>query len=190
MKIIIGLGNPEERYEGTRHNVGLQVVHRLAGEAGSDVMKIGSGRFAYASLKGSEDRVVVAPVNVLMNESGRCVQDVVTHWGVTSPSTDLLIVCDDVNLPLGRLRLRPLGSAGGHHGLQSCVDVLGTEEVARLRLGVGGGTPGRDLAAFVLSPFAPEERPIVEQMIERAAEACCVWTEAGAERAMNTYNSE
>jgi len=190
MKWIIGLGNPGPQYEGTRHNVGVDVVRRLAPSATAGWRLSENREFRFTWLNAARDTVLVQPVTMPMNDSGRCLRGLAAQWKTPPPREHLLIVCDDVNLPLGRLRLRPSGSAGGHHGLQSCADALGTDDVARLRVGVGGGEPGRDLAAFVLAPFTDEERPVVNEMIERAAEACRVWTEAGVERAMNMYNAE
>jgi PTH1 family peptidyl-tRNA hydrolase len=104
------------------------------------------------------------------------------------PRSSLLIVCDDVNLPLGTIRLRLQGSAGGHHGLQSCLEALGTEEVPRLRIGVGVEPLPADLDGFVLSRFSSAERPIAKQAVERAALACEAWVTEGMETAMNRYN--
>ena len=118
----------------------------------------------------------------MMNETGDALK------AVAIAPEELLIVCDDVNLPLGTIRLRPEGGAGGHHGLQSCLDTLGTTEVARLRLGVGMDPLPADLNTFVLSPFGSDERPLMKQMIERAVEACETWTKEGMDVAMNRYN--
>ena len=118
----------------------------------------------------------------MMNESGEALR------GVKISLQDLLIVCDDVNLPLGTLRLRPHGSAGGHHGLESCLEVLGTEQVARLRVGVGITALPQDLHDFVLSPFSSAERPLMQRMVEQAADACEIWVLEGVEVAMNRFN--
>ena len=118
----------------------------------------------------------------MMNESGEAIRDL----GV-EPS-NMLVVCDDVNLPLGALRLRAQGSAGGHNGLASCLEVLGTEQVSRLRVGVGRSPIPKDLEEFVLSPFDGNERPIATQAINRAAEACDAWIVDGVDVAMNRFN--
>ena len=118
----------------------------------------------------------------MMNESGEALRT------VEVPTQEILIVCDDVNLPLGTIRLRPQGSAGGHHGLQSCLEALGTQRVPRLRIGVGSeGLPG-NLIDFVLSPFQSAERPLVKHAIEQAGEACEMWIMEGMEMAMNRCN--
>ena len=120
----------------------------------------------------------------MMNRSGAAVardaQDVKPQ--------DCLIVCDDVNLPLGTLRMRAQGGAGGHHGLASCLESFGTEDVPRLRVGVGSASLPKDLTEFVLSPFRNEERPVVEDMVARAVEACALWVQEGIATAMNQVN--
>jgi len=119
----------------------------------------------------------------MMNEAGEVLKAMSVNLA------DLLLVCDDVNLPLGALRLRPQGSAGGHHGLESCLSVLGTEQVARLRIGVGAAQLPRDLREYVLSPVSESERPIFQQALEQAADACQTWVTEGLDMAMNRYNS-
>ncbi len=118
----------------------------------------------------------------MMNEAGEALRM------VDAAREDLLIVCDDVNLPLGTLRLRAEGGAGGHHGLVSCLEALGTEQVPRLRLGVGAPDMPRDLTGFVLSPFRSHERPLVTGMVAQALEACEAWVAEGIAAAMNRYN--
>ena len=118
----------------------------------------------------------------MMNESGEALQG-------TAASPELLIVCDDVNLPLGTLRLRPEGSAGGHHGLQSCLALLGTERVPRLRIGVGPAQLPGDLHDFVLSRFERDEHPLIAQALAQAADACECWAQDGIDAAMNRYNT-
>jgi len=122
----------------------------------------------------------------LMNASGKAMT-AAAGWGVLLHET--LIVCDDVNLPLGTLRLRPQGSDGGHHGLASCLTALGTQAVPRLRIGVGRQPMPKDLTGFVLSTFDAEERPIATTMVGTAVEACEAWVEQGIEGAMNRVNS-
>lgn len=123
-----------------------------------------------------------------MNASGEAVRAAATRWRVAPQ--DLLLVCDDVNLPLGRLRLRPKGSDGGHHGLASCLEALGAEEVPRLRVGIGVEPLPKDLTEFVLSPFRKAERSCLERALERAVEACEVWIEEGIHAAMNHANAK
>jgi len=123
----------------------------------------------------------------MMNESGKPLAEAVKKWKVRFE--DILLVCDDVNLPLGVLRLRPHGSDGGHHGLASCLEQLQSQEIPRLRVGVGIQPLPKDLTEFVLSPFHNRERPRLEQVVTRAAEACAVWATDGIQAAMNRVNT-
>jgi PTH1 family peptidyl-tRNA hydrolase len=132
--------------------------------------------------EGTETVRLLMPLT-MMNESGEALRGVEGSW------QDLLVVCDDVNLSLGTIRLRPEGSSGGHHGLQSCLDVLGTEQIPRLRIGVGVRELPRDLHDFVLSPFQSAERPLMRRAIEQAAESCETWVRDGMDVAMNRYNT-
>jgi len=187
VKIIVGLGNPGQTYRDTRHNAGCMVIQALADRRGIKILQHlvspADGRPAAVAgdypLGGGTVRLMM-PLT-MMNESGEALQGV-------AASPDLLIVCDDVNLPLGILRLRPEGSAGGHHGLQSCLDALGTERVPRLRIGVGGAPLPPDLHEFVLSRFERDEHPILAQALAQAADACECWAQEGIDAAMNRYN--
>ena len=188
MKTIVGLGNPGQTYHDTRHNAGFMVIQLLADRHHVKILNRmvspADGRPASVSgdyQEGGETVQLLMPLT-MMNESGEALRAV----QVAPP--DLLIVCDDANLPLGNLRLRPDGGSGGHHGLQSCLDVLGTEQVPRLRLGVGGRELPRDLRDFVLSPFQSSERPVMKHMIAQAADACEVWIKEGMDAAMNQHN--
>ena len=188
MKTIVGLGNPGQTYHDTRHNAGFMVIQALADRHGAQILNRMvnplDGRPAGVSGEYQEgaDTVRLLMPLTMMNESGEALRAV----DVGLP--ELLIVCDDVHLPLGSLRLRPDGGAGGHHGLQSCLEALGTEQVARLRLGVGSGELPRELRDFVLSPFHSSERPIMKQMMAQAVEACDAWVKEGMNAAMNRYN--
>ena len=159
---------------GERHHV--RIEHRTL-SAGDD-----RPAGVYGDYQDTDQVVRLLMPLTMMNESGEALRSVEVSL------QDLLIVCDDVNLPLGTLRLRPQGSAGGHHGLESCLDVLGTEEVARLRLGVGTAELPRDLHEFVLSPFSAAERPVMQRAVEQAADACEAWVREGVEVAMNRFN--
>ena len=189
MKVIAGLGNPGHTFHETRHNAGFMVIqllaqrHRVAID--HRVVHPTDGRPAgvYGDYHEGADAVRVLMPLTMMNESGEALKTV----GV-SP-TDILVVCDDVHLPLGSIRLRQQGGPGGHHGLQSCLEVLGTEQVARLRIGVGTAVLPADLREFVLSPFHSTERPTMKRSIEQAADACEVWIKEGIEVAMNRYNT-
>ncbi len=186
---IVGLGNPGHTYHATRHNVGFQTIEALARRAGVRIdqrlVNPVDGRPAAVygvAAEGDLQVWLIMPLT-MMNESG----DVFRALPATRPP--LLIVCDDVHLPLGRLRLRAHGGAGGHHGLASCLDVLGTEQVARLRIGVGTPTMPRKLHEFVISNFEAGERPVIKEGIEQAAEACRAWAREGLEAVMNRYNT-
>ncbi|MBI4343627.1 MAG: aminoacyl-tRNA hydrolase [Candidatus Omnitrophica bacterium] len=188
MKTIVGLGNPGMTYRDTRHNVGFMVVQRLAQAQrvalSESLAHPSHQRPAAVAGRYQEGGVSVrlAMPLTMMNESG----DALAALG--EPAGELLVVCDDVNLPLGALRLRAQGGAGGHHGLASCLQALGTEQVARLRIGVGVAPLPRELHDFVLSPFRPEERGIMDQALTQAVEACRAWAKDGLEQAMNRFN--
>ncbi len=189
MNIIVGLGNPGHTFHRTRHNVGFLVIEACAmrHQVRIDQRVVSLADARPASVYG-DYTVGAKPVRLLMpltmmNESGEALK------GSTVPLQDLLIVCDDVNLPLGTIRLRPQGGAGGHHGLESCCEVLGTEEVPRLRVGVGIESLPRNLEDFVLSPFQASEWPLVKRAVEQAAEACDSWITEGIDVAMNRYNT-
>lgn len=194
-KLILGLGNPGETYRDTRHNVGFQVVEELARRRGVEV-----GRVECNSLvtdlapenPGEEsggEVVWLALPQTYMNRSGYAARCLVERHGFEPAS--VLVVYDEVNLPLGRLRLRKSGSPAGHRGLESILESLRTDQVPRLRLGIAGpdGPPaGEALPEFVLAPFAAEEREAVGEMVRRAADACEAWVREGAEAAMNRFN--
>ena len=185
MKVIVGLGNPGTEHEGTRHNVGFRVVSRLADKGG---VSLGAGRGDYLSGSGriAGRAVELALPLTYMNLSGLAVRDLLDD--VDRVASDLLVVCDDVNLPLGRIRLRPSGSDGGHNGLSSIISQLGTEGFARLRLGVGAAPDSVDLADHVLAGFEEDEEPVVEEMVERAVAAIELALARGMAESMQVYN--
>ncbi len=186
MKLIAGLGNvPESRYGGTRHNVGFEVVDEVARRHGAVFGSAPADALEARWRHGGEAALLVKPLT-LMNLSGEAIGALVRYYRVAPP--DLLVVCDDVNLPLGRLRARASGSEGGHNGLRSIAQHLGTTDYARLRVGVGRGDVRRDLAGHVLARFEPDERPGIEAAITRAADAVEVWTAEGLARVMATFN--
>ena len=187
MNLIVGLGNPGQTYHGTRHNIGFMVIQLLGERRRVDVRRAVNGRGGRPvavtgdyELDGQVVRLMM-PLT-MMNESGEALRDLSGELQMP------LIVCDDVNLPVGTVRLRPQGSAGGHHGLQSCLEVLGTEQVPRLRLGVGGENLPSDLREYVLSPFGSAERPVMKHMVEQAADACETWVTKGMDVAMTQFN--
>jgi PTH1 family peptidyl-tRNA hydrolase len=187
MKLIVGLGNPGRRYRGTRHNVGWEVLARLADRAGIRVSEdegfaeVGRGTIG-------TQRVLLARPATYMNVSGEAVRDLRRRHRLRAE--DILIIVDDIDLPLGRLRLRAGGSAGGHNGLRSIIESLGTTEFPRLRVGIGRPPAGVDPAEFVLTRFTDGEAAAVHESIERAVEAVEMAVTAGVAAAMNRFNAK
>jgi peptidyl-tRNA hydrolase, PTH1 family len=183
LKIIVGLGNPGRKYAGTRHNVGFEVLdllverHRLEWESGPADALVTRWR--------SEGALLAKPLT-FMNLSGFAAGDLLRFYKVDA--ADMLIVVDDVNLELGRLRARSSGSAGGHNGLKSLIQQLGSDSFPRLRVGVGRGDARRDLADHVLARFDPEERTVVEESVGRAADATELFVREGIGPVMNRFN--
>jgi PTH1 family peptidyl-tRNA hydrolase len=183
MKAIVGLGNPGAEYVGTRHNVGFEVVDEVA-RRWNVRLKSWKSLASLAAVPG-HDALLAAP-KTFMNLSGQAVQAVAAFYHLEPAA--VLIVVDDVNLPLGRLRLRPSGSAGGHNGLKSVIEHLGIG-FPRLRIGVERGDPARDLSDRVLSRFPASERDIVDRAIKRAADAVETFVDDGFQAAMNRFNA-
>lgn len=183
MKLIVGLGNPGRKYVATRHNVGFAVLDVLAGRHGLD-WESAPAEALIARWRAAG--VLLAKPLTFMNLSGHAVGDLLRFFKIDL--SDLLVIVDDVNLELGRLRARREGSPGGHNGLKSLVAQLGTEEFARLRIGVGRGDARRDLADHVLATFAPEERPAVVEAVGRAADAAELFVANGIASVMNRFN--
>jgi PTH1 family peptidyl-tRNA hydrolase len=189
VKLIVGLGNPGGQYEKTRHNVGFNVLDVLARRRHLEFSH-GQGDSWTAKLREQwgQTVAVLAKPSTFVNLSGRAVVALKGFYKIEIP--DLLIVTDDVNLPLGRLRARVRGSEGGHNGLRSIIEQLGTNEFPRLRVGVGRGDSRRDLADHVLAGFEPDEYADIERAIERAADAAEVFVTDGIVKVMNTFNPQ
>jgi PTH1 family peptidyl-tRNA hydrolase len=185
MKAIFGLGNPGSRYRGTRHNVGFEVVDELAVKWGLPEFDSWHGRAEYVRRAGVGDGILLAKPLTFMNASGEAVGELLRYFKIDV--ADLLVVVDEVQLPLGKLRARARGSAGGHNGLKSVVQHVG-EEFARLRLGVGRGDARRDLADHVLAKFEKDETADVARMIERATDASEMFVTGGIAAVMNQFN--
>jgi PTH1 family peptidyl-tRNA hydrolase len=186
MRLIVGLGNPGKRYAETRHNLGFRVCDQLCERlATSWSGEKFSSRIAEA--RPTQGRVTLLEPQTFMNLSGQAVSAAVGFYRLEL--SEVLVICDDFNLPLGQLRLRTGGSHGGHNGLRSIVESLGAEEFPRLRLGVGP-VAGMDTVDFCLAKFPPGEEAEVEEMVTRAADAAGVWLEAGIGEAMNRFNSK
>jgi peptidyl-tRNA hydrolase, PTH1 family len=187
MKLVVGLGNPGRRYEGTRHNVGFLVVGELARKYSAGGVKTRfQGETADADLAGQ--KALLLTPSTYMNLSGASVLAARDFYKI--PQEDLLVVCDDLNLPLAKLRVRAGGSAGGQKGLQDIIHRLGSEEFARLRIGIGAPPDGWSWPDFVLSRFTKEEVPAMELAIARAIEAIVVWAGEGVQACMNRYNGK
>lgn len=184
MKVVVGLGNPGPKYAGTRHNIGFEVIDSLA--SGPGVMGF-RDRFesVIAEWKEGEETVLAVKPQTFMNLSGRAVRAILDFYKV--PVERLLVVCDDFNLPLGKLRVRSKGSHGGQNGLRNIQEQLGTDAYARLRIGVGQPAVG-DAVDFVLSKFKPGERGAVLDATSLAAQAVLVWVRSGTEACMNRFN--
>ncbi len=186
MKVVVGLGNPGSKYSGTRHNIGFELVDYLSRAPGAGAFR-SKFESRIADLGESGGQLLLVKPETFMNLSGRAVRQIVDFYKVAL--TDLLIVCDDIALPLGKIRLKSKGSHGGQNGLRNIEAQLGTNEYHRLRLGVGG--PGeRDAADYVLSRFGSGERSAVENTITEAALTVMVWATDGVETAMNRFNGE
>ena len=185
MKLVVGLGNPGSLYTGTRHNVGFDVIAELAQrwQGGKPQLKFQAE--IREAIFPSGKVLLVAPMTY-MNRSGESVQQIVRFYQVASE--DVAVVCDDMNLPLGRLRWRAGGSSGGQKGLADILQRLGTEKVPRLRLGVGRPPGTMDSAAFVLARFRAEDRGEAELMVKLAADSMECWISEGLAVAMNRFN--
>ncbi len=185
MKLVVGLGNPGRKDQGTRHNLGWLVAGRLARKYATGNLKTKfHGECVEADLEAQ--RALLLTPTTYMNLSGASVLAARDFYKIQSE--DLLVVCDDLNLPCGRLRARSGGSAGGQKGLEDIIRRLGSEEFPRLRIGIGPAPEGWQWADFVLSKFQPDEIPLIEQAVARAAEAVVVWAREGIEACMTKYN--
>lgn len=185
MKIIVGLGNPEKKYDGTRHNIGFSVIDSICDEynISLDIRKhkglCGKGNIA------GEKVVLVKPLTY-MNLSGECVREVLNFY--KAAPQDLVVIFDDISLPPGKIRIRPKGSAGGHNGIKSIIAHLNSEDFPRIKCGVGDKPKGYDLADYVLSHFTRDELPAIEEERSRAVKACECMILQGINEAMNQYN--
>jgi PTH1 family peptidyl-tRNA hydrolase len=183
MKVVVGLGNPGGRYAATRHNVGYAVVDLLAESPRAGRPQ---SRFQAQVVEILEDphKVLLVKPETFMNLSGRSVRQLVDFYQLEP--ADLLVVSDDINLPLGKLRARARGTHGGHNGLRDIQNHLGTTEYSRLRVGVGA--PEGEAVDYVLGRFRPSERPLIEEAVGKAAQAVLVWVHQGIEACMNQIN--
>ncbi len=183
LKLVVGLGNPGPEYERTRHNVGFRLADRLVGEADSSWRD-----FKGLGVASKFGALWVAKPMTYMNDSGRFVRAFADYHGV-APS-EMLVVFDEISLPLGRVRLRPKGSAGGQRGMESVILHLGTQEIARLRLGIGPQPERVRAEDFVLARFKPAEEDALESALERGVRAVKTLSEDGLDAAMNLVNAQ
>ncbi len=186
MKLLVGLGNPGARYHDTRHNIGFRVIDALARRWSVDQWREQHQALVGRAREGDEPVLVAKPMT-FMNLSGDAIAGLAGFYKVAV--ADVLVVLDEVALPLGRLRAGRGGSHGGHNGLKSVIARLGTSEVPRLRIGVGLGDGQKALADHVLGTFGPDEREQVEAAVLRAAEASVMFVTDGIERVMNAFNA-
>jgi len=184
MKVVVGLGNPGRQYQRTRHNVGFDVIDLLA-------QSPRCGRFQsrfqgqVAELMEDNEKILLVKPETFMNLSGRCVRQILDFYQV--PLTDLMVVCDDINLPLGKLRIRAAGTHGGHNGLRDIQNHLNGTEYPRLRIGVD--MPRDDAVDHVLGRFRPSEQPIIDEALAKSLQAVVVWVHQGINACMNQYNA-
>ena len=186
MFIIVGLGNPTPEYEGTRHNVGFEVIDALARKYNIDVdTKKHRAYIGKGMIEGQ--KVILAKPQTYMNLSGESVRSLLDYYKVDEEQ-ELLVIYDDISLGVGQIRIRAKGSAGGHNGIKNIIAHLGTQEFPRIKVGVGDKPPRMDLADYVLSRFSKEDREKMEQAFKDAAEAVEVMIAEGPDAAMNQFN--
>jgi PTH1 family peptidyl-tRNA hydrolase len=185
MKLVVGLGNPGARYEGTRHNVGFAAVDLLAARHGLVWQTAPRGTEALVATWRAGGAILAKPLT-FMNLSGAAIVGLLQFYKI--PLEEMLVLVDEAQLETGRVRIRPDGSAGGHNGLKSAIASLGSQSFPRLRIGVGRGDTRRDLADHVLARFDPDERSVIDDAIGRAADAAELFMADGVSAAMNRFN--
>ena len=188
MKLVVGLGNPGRKYQDTRHNIGFSVAARLLPILGNPAVKKRFGGETAEAVYGGEKVVVLCP-ETYMNASGSSVRKAVDFYKLDPAGDDLLVICDDMNLAIGRLRFRGNGSAGGQKGLADIIAQLGTDQFSRLRIGIDRPPPYMDVTDFVLSKFPAQQRKLIDEAVETAAGAVLQWAVRGVNHCMNQYNA-
>ncbi|TMW69982.1 aminoacyl-tRNA hydrolase [Alteribacter natronophilus] len=185
MKLIVGLGNPGTKYDGTRHNVGFEVIDHC-----QDKLNIALSQNKFKGIYGSagmgERKIFLLKPLTYMNLSGESVAPLMNFYKMSAD--DILVVYDDLDLAPGKIRLREKGGAGGHNGMKSLIQHLGTDQFKRIRVGVGRPDPGQAVTDHVLGRFAPAERDEVNKAVEKAADACEAWIDESFNQVMNKYN--
>ena len=184
--LIVGLGNPGDKYEGTRHNVGFMVADELGERGRFPIQRLKYKALTNTAAIGGQGALVMKPTTY-MNLSGEAVGEAAKFYKIAPDR--VLVISDDVDLPLGKLRIRTGGSAGGHNGLKSIIQHLGSDQFPRLKVGVGEKPhPGYDMADWVLSMFQGEDRKVMDEAVKRAADAVECFLRDGPQKAMNRYN--
>jgi PTH1 family peptidyl-tRNA hydrolase len=186
MHLIVGLGNPGAEYAQTRHNAGFLLVEKLAAQWKADWTNERKFKARMAKSDRQGKRVLLCEPQTFMNLSGESVGDVTGFYQLPLPQ--LIVAVDDADLPFGEIRLRPGGSSGGHHGLESIEQHLGSREFARLRIGIGRKDGARQITNYVLGKFEPAENELLEKILERAANQVECWLAAGLQKAMSQFN--
>ncbi len=187
MKLVVGLGNPGKKYHETRHNIGFEVLACLAQRYDVGRPKAKFNAEVAETIINNQKTILLSPLT-FMNLSGQSVGAAVDFYKL--PLTDILVICDDINLDAGRLRFRPGGSAGGQNGLKDIINRLGSQDFGRLRVGVGRPPANWDVADYVLGKFSSEQAGEMEVSVARAADAVEVWIADGIQRAMNHFNAD
>ncbi|OHW61764.1 peptidyl-tRNA hydrolase [Andreesenia angusta] len=185
MYIVVGLGNPGSKYSGTRHNVGFDVLDYMAERHGANLNKI-KYKSLYNEIKLGGEKVVLLKPQTYMNKSGEAVLEIAQFYKV--PAENIVVVQDDIDIKFGSLRIRQKGSAGSHNGMKSIIGLLGNDGFPRVKIGVGKAEPGEDLAEFVLGRFKPDERPVIDELVKKAADSIECLIAEGIDVAMNKYN--
>jgi PTH1 family peptidyl-tRNA hydrolase len=189
MRLIVGLGNPGEEYEWTRHNLGFLLIDKLAADAGAAVKrKECRSLVGAATIEGERTRLVKP--QTFMNLSGEAVACMLAKYEIDEPAKSLIVISDDLALPFGTIRLRPQGSAGGHNGLKSIIAATGSNEFVRLRIGIQPDHPVSDAKSYVLERIRKPQREEVENILTRAADAVRAVLRDGVARAMSMYNEK
>lgn len=186
MKVIIGLGNPGNQYEGSRHNIGFDVVDTLLAHYQTQMDK-DKFRADYTVLHLGEERAILVKPYTYMNLSGEAVLPLMTYYG--AGLDDILVIHDDLDLPVGKLRLRKQGSSGGQRGVQNIIDLVGSNEFKRIRLGIGRPDPGWKVVDHVLAPFKPDQQEPMNRAVELACQAAIQWLEGDSfDKVMQDFN--
>jgi len=185
MKLIVGLGNPGKQYEDTRHNVGFKIVDLFARRANINIDKF-KEQALVGEMNFAGEKIMLIKPQTYMNLSGQAVGNI-ARWHKIDPQ-NILVIYDDLDLPVGQLRLRVKGGAGGHNGVISTIAHLGTAEFPRMRIGIGRPPAGMDVADYVLGCFLPTERDLIVPVAERAIDALTAWLEKGITAAMNSFS--